>query len=150
MSPLPRRGDVTSHGVTLPTSLTGCENAYYTPVRRGADKCGRLECMRTSPNLEISTACQYPPGSQYGEEPIGSYWRNRLYRSHLLFSEEETFRDGRDRMCLPGHISRTSRFSLHYTYLVSWAQWRQAEHIGAQLVVRGAEHRRQNKRHDFD
>ncbi|KAK2950892.1 hypothetical protein BLNAU_14194 [Blattamonas nauphoetae] len=33
---------------------------------------------------------------------------------------------------------------------VSWAQWRQAEHIGAQLVVRGAEHRRQNKRHDFD
>ncbi|KAK2961771.1 hypothetical protein BLNAU_3208 [Blattamonas nauphoetae] len=98
-----------AHGVTLPTSLTGCENAYYTPVRRGADKCGRLECMRTSPNLEISTACQYPPGSQYGEEPIGSYWRNRLYRSHLLFSEEETFRDGRDRMCLPGHINLGAR-----------------------------------------
>ncbi|KAK2948779.1 hypothetical protein BLNAU_16314 [Blattamonas nauphoetae] len=44
-----------------------------------------------------------------------------------------------------------SKDSLHFSDLfVSWAQWRQAEHIGAQLVVRGAEHRRQNKRHDFD
>ncbi|KAK2951495.1 hypothetical protein BLNAU_13517 [Blattamonas nauphoetae] len=52
---------------------------------------------------------------QQGEEPIGSYWRNRLYTSHLLFSEEETFRDGRDRMCLPGHINLGARKLLSVT-----------------------------------
>ncbi|KAK2949508.1 hypothetical protein BLNAU_15596 [Blattamonas nauphoetae] len=31
------------HGVTLPTSLTGCENAYYTPVGMGSGRSENIE-----------------------------------------------------------------------------------------------------------
>ncbi|KAK2952921.1 hypothetical protein BLNAU_12097 [Blattamonas nauphoetae] len=71
---------------TLPTSLTCRQNAYSVLVRLKADSFVSLR----------------------GVEVESSQWRNRLYRSHLLFLEEETYCDIRNQKCLPGHISQIS------------------------------------------
>ncbi|KAK2943953.1 hypothetical protein BLNAU_21099 [Blattamonas nauphoetae] len=71
---------------TLPTSLTCRQNAFSLLVRSRADNCVSLR----------------------GVEVESSQWRNRLYRSHLLFLEEETYCDIRNQKCLPGHISQIS------------------------------------------